>query len=280
MEICFGDELMKLIRNAKTSIEQPDILLDFIKYNISRWTNGGKAIQSLDGGLKIAGLSGFSEYRSCKNFVNDPEKLFLQNYEFGSGDLIDVGANLGVVSLLLAQRSSQATIHAFEANPSTVDSLRHNITLNQCNIRVNNLAVAGYDGEISFNANPVYRGTTSITKVLDSYTINVPCITLDTYVRQQSIQRVAFLKVDVEGYEEMVFQGAKNLLSQRQIQCIYYEVCPDMAKKAGLSPYAPTQILLDSGYQIYKLSQDGSLTSVKIDEIDRVILDNWIALCP
>jgi len=270
---------MSLLNNAKTLLTQPLIAKEYFDYKMSCFSNSGQAIRVLDSDLKISGLSGFSEFHSCKNFVNEHEKTFLSNYDFGEGDIIDVGANLGVVSLLLAKRPSKPIVHAFEANPYTFEALQENVTLNRCpNIRAHNLAIAGYDGEITFNANPVYRGTTSITASIDSHTVHVPCITLDSYVQQQSIKQVSLLKVDVEGYEELVFQGCKNLLAQQKIKVIYYEICPTLVKKAGLSPYTPTQALLDYGYKIYRLSQDDDLTSVTIAEIESFTCENLIAL--
>ncbi len=272
---------MKLLRNAKTLLTQPEIFQDYVSYQTSRWKNQGQAIRILSENLKIAGLSGFSEFHSCQNFLSPQEKSFLQTYTFESGDLIDVGANLGVISFLLAQRFSTRTVHAFEANPSTFKALQQNTALNNFkNIFPQNLAVAGHDGEITFNADPVYRGTTSITKALDQHTISIPCMTLDTYAEQQAIQKIAFLKVDVEGYETLVFEGAKNLLAQRQIQVIYYEVCPAMTRKADLLPSAPTEMLLSHGYRIYRLNPGGTLTSVEVNEIEQINCENWIALCP
>ena len=272
---------MKLLQNAKTLLTQPEIFRDYVSYQSSRWKNQGQAIRVLSDDLKISGLSGFSEFHSCQNFLSPQEKSFLQAYAFEPYDLIDVGANLGVISLLLAQRFSERIVHAFEANPSTFKALQQNIALNDLtNIFPQNFAVAGHDGKITFNADPVYRGTTSITRALGQNTISIPCITLDTYAEQQSIQKIALLKVDVEGYEVLVFEGAQKLLTQRRIQVIYYEVCPEITKKADFSPSAPTQILLNNGYSIFRLNSDGTLISVEVDEIEQINCENWIAICP
>ena len=272
---------MKLLHNAKTLLTQPKIFQDYISYQTSRWKNQGQAIRILSDNLKVAGLSGFSEFHSCQNFLSSQEKSFFQTHTFEPGDLIDVGANLGVISLLLAQHFPTRKVHAFEANPFTFKALQHNIELNNCpNISPQNLAVAGHNGEIAFNADPIYRGTTSITKTFEQHTISVPCMALDTYAEKQSMQEIALLKVDVEGYEALVFEGAQNLLAQQKIQVIYYEVCPDMARKADLSPSAPTEMLLNHGYHIFRLKSDGALTLIEVSEIEQINCENWIALCP
>jgi FkbM family methyltransferase len=272
--------MMKFVRNGLTLLQNPKLFSDYYEYQVSKWKNKGEAVRLLPDDIHIAGLSGFSEFHSCTHFVSDGERVFLNQYHLADGDLIDVGANLGVVSLILAKRFLSKTVHSFEPNPSTFFSLQKNAELNECfNILSNRIVVADHDGEIAFNADPTYRGTTSISDQGNNV-INLPCITLDTYSKEHSIENISFLKVDVEGYEELVFSGAIELLREKRVNLIYYEVCPNNAKKAGLDPKQPTQILLDHGYSIYRLIENGSLVESNISQIDSVILDNWLAICP
>lgn len=131
---------------------------------------------------------------------------------------------------------------------------------------------------MTFDADPINRATASIKTSVGSNIVTVPCVTLDSFCQNHSIQEIAFLKVDVEGYEEFVFQGAAKLLSKQQIKVIYYEVCPNNAIKAGLKPEYATQILIDNGYQIYELNEKGSLKEISLSDINKVILSNWIAI--
>ncbi|MDB9446463.1 FkbM family methyltransferase [Anabaena sp. CS-542/02] len=271
---------MKLIRNGLTLLQNPKLFGDYYEYQVSKWQNKGEAVRLLPDDIRIVGLSGFSEFHSCTHFVSDAERIFLNHYSLTDGDLIDVGANLGVVSLILAKRFFSRKVHSFEPNPSTFSSLKKNTELNKCNnVLLQNIVVADHNGEIAFNADPTYRGTTSISQE-GEHLINLPCITLDNYAKSHSIENISFLKVDVEGYEELVFSGAIELLREKRVNLIYYEVCPNNAKKAGLDPKKPTQILLDHGYSIYKLIENGSLVEGNISQIDSVILDNWLAICP
>ena len=273
---------MNLLRNCRTLVAQPEILKDYFHYQMSRLHHQGQAIcPVLDNKFQISGLSGFSEFHSCQHFISSQELKFFQSYAFKPGNVIDVGANLGVISFLFSEYFSTKKIHAFEADPFTFQALRQNIELNTCsNIIAENVAVAGHDGEIIFNADPVYRGTNSITNVFDEHTISIPCTTLDTYVKQQSIKDISLLKVDVEGYESLVFEGAKNLFSQRKIKVVYYEVCPEITRKADLLPSDATEKLVSHGYLIYRLNSDGALTTVDISEIEQISCENLIAICP
>lgn len=272
---------MKLIRNFKTLTSNSEIAWNYLNYWKSKLSNSGRAIQTLPNDIKVTGLSGFSEFHCCTSFVNPEEWIFLKKHSIKSGAIIDIGANLGILSLILSKLYPHSQIHSFEPNPSTIQALKANIKLNNCNnIHIEESAVAEHDGEVYFNADPINRGTTSITTSMGNYSIKLPCTTLDTYVKEQSIEEIAFLKIDVEGYETSVFHGARQMLSQQQAQVIYYEVCPELTRKAGFSPELPTQILQQNGYGIYKLDEQGSLVPTDVSELNHVVLENWIAVRP
>ena len=270
---------MKLLRNAKTLLSNPEIAWNYSSYWVSKLTNSGQAIRVFPDGIKVTGLSGFSEFHSCSQYASREEREFLQNYPLGSGDLIDIGANLGLVTAILAKRFPERQVHAFEPNPSTFQSLQANIALNGLtNVKAQQCAVGKHNGEVSFMADPIHRATCSMATSEAQDTVSVPCTALDSYIKKQSINKIAFLKVDVEGYETLVFQGAEEMLKRQQVQLIYYEVCPTLTKKAGFEPELPTQMLMQNGYQISKLNNQGCLVPVNLETIHQINLENWIAI--
>lgn len=273
---------MRLSQNAKTFLSNPEIAWDYLSYWGIKLRNSGQSLRFFPDGIKITGLSGFSEFHSCGKFVSSEERKFMQKYPIGSGDLIDIGANLGIVSLILAKRFPARQVHSFEPNPSTFQAFQDNVAINcVTNVQAQQCAVAAHGGEVSFRADPINRGTTSIAmSSVEQYTVSVPCVTLDMYIESQSIKEIAFLKVDVEGYEAAVFSGAKQMLSQQQAQIIYYEVCPRLARKAGFTPELPTQILQQNGYKICKLDEQGSLLPTHNSDINQLVVENWIAIRP
>jgi FkbM family methyltransferase len=271
----------KRLENAKTLLTNRDIFLDYINYSKSRILNSGRAIRQFYGHIKLSGFTGFSEFHSCGNFVTPKELYFFQNYPLDSGEIFDVGANLGLISLILSERFPDRNIYAFEPNPSTFQNLQENLVLNSSlNVRAEPSAVGNFDGQIALNANPIHRGTVSLNLSDCQTPLLVSCTTLDTYAQHRSIQEIAFLKVDVEGYEEYVFQGAEQLLSQHKIHVIYYEVCPPIVRNAGLEPSTPTQMLLDCGYRVYQLAETSNLSPIKLANIDELTIENWIAIRP
>jgi hypothetical protein len=76
---------MKLLRNAKTLLSNPEIAWNYSSYWVSKLTNSGQAIRVFPDGIKVTGLSGFSEFHSCSQYASREEREFLQNYPLGSG---------------------------------------------------------------------------------------------------------------------------------------------------------------------------------------------------
>lgn len=272
---------MYVIRNLKTLLTNPAVARDYWLYWESRLTNSGRAVRTFPDDIRITELCDFSEFHAVGDFVSRKEREFLLTYPIGEGAIIDVGANLGIVSLMLAKRFPERTIHAFEPAPSTFHALQTNIALNaSANIRALPCAVADCNGEIAFHAHPLGRGTNSIAAFAGACVVNVQGVTLDAYAAENAIAEIAFLKVDVEGFEATVFQGAPRLLGEQRAAVVYYEVCPGNAKNSGIEPERPTRILQEHGYRTYKIDELGRLQPVDISEVGRTVLDNWVAVRP
>jgi len=272
---------MSLIRNLKTLLTNPAIARDYLLYWESRLANAGRAVRAFPDGIRITELCDFSEFHAIAYFVSPEERRFLSTYPIGEGAIIDVGANLGIVSLMLARRFSERMIHAFEPAPSTFQAFQTNVALNaSANIRAMQCAVADRDGEITFTMDPIGRATNHIAASAGDDVVKVPCRTLDAYAEENAIAEIAFLKVDVEGFEATVFQGAQRVLGEHRAAVVYYEVCPGNAKNSSIDPELPTRILEQHGYRINKLDNRGLLQPVDRSEVHHTTLDNWVALRP
>src|SRR5215216_3948850 len=145
--------MTRLIRNARTLLSNPTIAWEYLYYWGSKLTNSGQAVRTFPGGIRITELCNFSEFHSISGFISEEEREFLSKYPIGPGAVIDVGANLGLVSIVLARRFPERTVHSFEPGPSTFKALKANIKLNTCaNILPLQSAVAEHNDEIAFDA--------------------------------------------------------------------------------------------------------------------------------
>lgn len=131
---------------------------------------------------------------------------------------LDVGANVGIISLFLGRSSPAGTVHAFEPVPETYRYLVENIGANAAsNVSAHPVAIADHHGEVvmhyprSFAAG-AFSATTPVTDQMA--TRLVPTWTLDEWLAAKGIERVDFVKMDIEGGELAAIEGARELLSR------------------------------------------------------------------
>ena len=140
------------------------------------------------------------------------------------GIFVDVGANVGSVSLLVADKISCAIL--FEPDPVAAARARENITLNQLPFEVHELVVSDVQGTVEFEdaggANPCNRTVVGFKTTGPTRTVRR--ITLDEFLDSQAItSEIRAVKIDVEGHENAVIRGMKRLLQDKRPQLVMFE---------------------------------------------------------
>ncbi|MFG0600633.1 FkbM family methyltransferase [Delftia sp. WSY_4] len=152
-----------------------------------------------------------------------------RNEDFGvrPGDtIIDAGAFVGDTAVLFHQEAQgDCQIHAFELLDENLALLRHNLAVNDIadDVHVCHLALTARSGDVVNIKAPPVQGATSIFG--DAGGKPVETITIDDYVRSAGLQRVDFIKMDIEGAERQALQGALQTLQThrpRLALCIYH----------------------------------------------------------
>jgi hypothetical protein len=82
---------------------------------------------------------------------------------------------------------------------------------------------------------------------------------LDDFCRDQGIDRIGFLKIDVEGADVCVLRGARDLLRRQAIELMLIEVDPDNLRESGDSLEDLASLIAEKGYAFHFLQTDGSL---------------------
>ncbi len=131
--------------------------------------------------------------------------------------VLDVGANIGVAALLLAVPAGR-TVYAFEPHPGTFGYLAANIAANDAaNIIAVQAAVGAAAGDLPLHED---ASTSSANHLVVDATLGrtggarVPVVTVDGFVAERGAAPVAFLKVDVEGFEPAVLAGAAHTIAR------------------------------------------------------------------
>ncbi len=266
------------LQNAITAIKKPHIIGEYAIWSVHKLLSRGSVRKKVRGNL-IGGFSGFSEYLAVDGFLNSGDFIFFRDYPFDPGAIIDIGANMGVLSLVFAKRFPHGSIYAVEASPHALATLRRNIELNGAkNVQAFGVAISDRTGTVTFNADPVRRGTASIVSGGGVHAIEVPCQTLDEFVAANAIGPIAAIKIDVEGFETLVLRGGQSTLATNPPRVIFFEVCPEITERAGFAADEPSRLLLDAGYSLFRANSRGELVVVDVDETARVAIENWIAV--
>jgi FkbM family methyltransferase len=122
---------------------------------------------------------------------------------------VDGGAHIGVISVLLASLCPAGHVYAFEPAPETAAHLQHNLAANGItNVTVERLALYREDGEITLAFDASYPGGSHIGEGQ----CRVTTARLDSWVESRGLDRLDLLKLDVEGAEPAVFDGAEETL--------------------------------------------------------------------
>lgn len=149
--------------------------------------------------------------------------------------VFDVGANVGTWSVGLFHAlnkarisSSRLQLHAFEPAPGALDVLRERLAAakNLGALHVVPNAVSRESGTAAFAILSAHAGTNSLApKESDPVqrAIEVQRITLDEYASKNGIDHITFMKVDTEGNDAWVLQGARGLLERGAIELAQFE---------------------------------------------------------
>lgn len=193
-----------------------------------------KGMTGVTGNL-YAGLHEFNEMGFLLHFITESDVF------------IDVGANAGSYTLLAAG-VKKAHCVSFEPSPSAFHVLEKNIQLNQLEtlVKTVNAAVGNEDKILNFSLN---QDTTNhvVNEGEELETIPVKVVKLDNLVPEE---QPTLLKIDVEGFETAVIQGASKIIANKKLKAIIIELIGS-GQHYGFDEEKIHQQLLSSGFLPY-----------------------------
>ena len=169
--------------------------------------------------------------------------------------VFDVGANMGIVANWFAQRCKH--IHAFEPHPGNIATIKSQRELrNIDNITLHNIALGRTHSKMQLHVKQ-FHGHHSLGDVDNSPTIDkieVDVNTIDEVAKNLGIKAINFLKIDVEGFESDVLHGAENLLKNKKIEYILFELQDSILQSINRTSSEVFEIIFNAGYQIIDLN--------------------------
>lgn len=183
------------------------------------------------------------------------------------GVVLDVGAHAGQFAKQFARLAPRGHVYSFEPGSYALSILRIAVRLNRLgNVTVLGMGLGEEPGELKLSipvkssgsygfglAHMGAAGEEEGGRRLVSQ--SVPITTLDLFAEQRGLDRVDFIKADIEGWELRLLKGGSRML-ERFRPTLLLEVNPAALSRAGDTPDALFDYLNGFGYRAFTLSPD------------------------
>lgn len=206
---------------------------------------------------------------------HEPETPYLADLLSGAPVCLHVGASDGRHSYVMTQVAPKAVIYAFEPSAFAFAVLKITIAWHGIGRQVTAIHAAAADkpGEMLLvtpkkTSGRMGRAYAYVSETppngparpdLDDTGMETqltPVITLDGYCAEHGVERVDFIRMDIEGAEQKALEGALTLID-RDRPHVLLEIHPPMLQaRFGGSGDAVMQLFLDRGYRMFALNGD------------------------
>lgn len=242
------------------------------------------AIQKINNRINSKLKPDFVIIEGNKMFLDDKDSLFLSVYGYhektetkvvkklvNEGDItIDVGANIGYYTLLLAKIvGSSGKVIAFEAEPRNFEILKKNVEENHFeNVIVEKKAVSEKSGVVKFFIGEDSSTENQLFKPDVKHSeIEVESISIDEYLQDKDI-KVDFIKMDIQGSEPLVIEGMRKTIEKNKNLKLMMEWWPDAIKKYNIKPDKHLQELVSLGFNIFEIDDNkGTITKTDVNSL-------------
>ena len=243
-------------------------------YKMIDFFTGGKGLRKQINGFTVKLPTRYINY-----FPSDYEQenfLFLKEHA-GKGDIVlDIGAHIGLFATAAASLTgSEGKVYAFEPAAETHQLLKETIAINRIQqvVEPHAEAMGARSGKTTFFVSAI-KGDNSNSLVSykddrELHAMEVDMFCIDDFVRLKKINRLAFIKIDVEGAEYDALSGAINTLKQLRPACIV-AIHPEPILAKGDSLESIYDLITGCGYTIY---YEGKLVTRSFLSDNRELID-------
>lgn len=206
----------------------------------------------------------------------EPELInIIQTYVNKGNICFDIGANVGAITLPLADKvDSLGRVYSFEPGPILFDRITKNISLNpelKKIVYLHNVGVSNKSGTLFWNEDMNNRGNAGL---LGSSGTQVAVMTVDEFVNVEKLQRLDFVKIDVEGMEYEVLSGGVATWHKYK-PIIYFETLKEFEKVRGFHIFKLIEeLLVKLGYSLHGVGKEGRVVPVTLENL----LPNTLAI--
>jgi len=210
----------------------------------------------------------------------DAEWRFVDNFLKEGMTVLDIGAHHGFYTILAAKKvGSTGAVIAFEPSTRERRRLVWHLRINHChNVKIEPVALAYQDGEaplfIVGGRRTAFNSLRPPAVSEPTRKITVNTMTLDHYLQKEGIHHIDFIKIDAEGAELEILEGARELLNQAPSPVLMVEVSDIRTEPWGYPSSAIFHFLADRGYRWFSIGPEGRLQPSE----ERGSLYNFVAV--
>jgi FkbM family methyltransferase len=199
------------------------------------------------------------------------ERSFVERFLRPGMTVLDIGAHHGFYTLLASRKvGPQGRVLAVEASPRERAKLSLHLQINRCkNVEIESRGLGENEGDAELY---LVKGSQSGCNSLRPPEVSDPTEKvpihidrLDNVLRDHQIERVDFMKLDVEGAELSVLKGAPQLLMNRPRPTILAEVQDIRTKPWGYAARAIIRYLAAADYHWFRPLADGGLEPIDVE---------------
>jgi FkbM family methyltransferase len=213
-------------------------------------------------------------YAMYKQYVEAGPIDRLREFVSSGSVVIDVGANVGFFSLRFANwvgdKGEVISIEPEDRNyKKLISMLKRERLLGR--VRALKAVAAAAPGKMFLEINPLHPADHKLSR--DGTGLAVDAVVLDDLVQTKVDQNLSLVKIDVQGAEMLVLQGASRILKISR-PALFIELHEEGLKKFGTSVSEILSYLAGYGYEAYWLMRKGPHWKVSAAEINAKILRN------
>ena len=186
--------------------------------------------------------------------------FFFKKALSGSSVFFDIGANMGIYTLVALLYHPKIRVYSFEPVPQVFKILRNNVLANHGEIRVRceEAALTDFVGTVNLYVNGDCEASTLLGFRSEVIPIQVRSMSLDAYCSEHQIDFIDILKVDTEGTEPTVLRGGREII-KRSKPIIFCEVL------RGRTEAALEEFLFPLGYHYFHITEKGLVPKEHIE---------------
>jgi len=198
--------------------------------------------------------SGYIDKQIISRGVFEPKMTTVAEDLIKSGDVVlDVGANIGYYTVIFSKLVGEfGKVFAFEPTKHFREVLKQNVESNKLkNIEIIDVGLSNKTQKLSIDIGP----SSATLHSPDGYdhivgNEDISLITLDEFIRSRKLEKIDFIKIDIDGHEPLLFKGAWETLDKYS-PVIIFEVSHLHYLEAGFAAWEFYDLIRAKGYRFF-----------------------------